>query len=61
MGGRQTRKNCSFCAHLERDILEENINSGVYSSEDLVNITIIVTPIAQYAPIPKEVLLKKQF
>ena len=35
MGGRQTRKNCSFCAHLERDILEENINSGVYSSEDL--------------------------
>lgn len=35
MGGRQTRKNCSFCAHPERDILEENINSGVQSSEDL--------------------------
>ena len=35
MGGRQTRKNCSFCAHPQRDYLEENINSGVYSSEDL--------------------------
>lgn len=35
MGGRQTRKNCSFCGHPERDSLEQNINSGVYSSEEL--------------------------
>ena len=35
MGGRQTRRNCSFCGHPERELLEENINSGVYASEEL--------------------------
>ncbi len=35
MGGRQSRKSCPFCQHPERDLLEEQINSGAISVQQL--------------------------
>jgi len=35
MGGRQNRKNCHFCQHPERDLIEEAINNGSYSTQDV--------------------------
>ena len=35
MAGRKTRNNCPFCQHSERDILEQQIRTGILNNEDL--------------------------